>query len=58
MKIEKTGPVAFLVTTDIVRADGKETHQQFTRTYDGKEHPTRKGATEPAPRLIRLLVTS
>ena len=38
MKVEKTGPDAFLVTTDKVGADGKETHQQFTRTYDGEEH--------------------
>jgi hypothetical protein len=38
MKVEKTGPSAFLVTTDAVGADGKERHQQFTRTYDGEEH--------------------
>jgi hypothetical protein len=38
MKVEKTGPSAFLVTTDAVGADGKERHQQFTRTYDGVEH--------------------
>jgi hypothetical protein len=38
MKVEKTGPNAFLVTTDEVGADGKESHEQFTRTYDGEEH--------------------
>jgi hypothetical protein len=38
MKVEKTGPTAFLVTIDEVHADGKESHEQFTRTYDGKEH--------------------
>jgi hypothetical protein len=38
MKVEKTGPNKFLVTIDAVGADGKETHQQFTRTYDGEEH--------------------
>jgi hypothetical protein len=38
LKVEKTGPVAFLVTVDRVLADGKEEHEQFTRTYDGKEH--------------------
>jgi len=38
MKFEKTGPNAFLVTIDVVRADGEERHQQFTRTYDGEEH--------------------
>jgi hypothetical protein len=38
LKVEKTGPIAFLVTVDRVLADGKEEHQQFTRIYDGKEH--------------------
>jgi hypothetical protein len=38
MKVEKTGPSAFLVTVEEVGADGKETNQQFTRTYDGEEH--------------------
>ena len=38
MKVEKTGPAAFLVTIDVVRADGTEEHQKFTRTYDGKAH--------------------
>jgi hypothetical protein len=38
MKVEKTGPSAFLVTIDGVDADGKERHEQLTRTYDGKEH--------------------
>jgi hypothetical protein len=38
MKAEKTGPVSFLVTFNMVRADGKEEHEQFTRIYDGKEH--------------------
>ena len=47
MKVEKAGPSAFLVTIDKVGADGKESHEQFTRTYDGKEHPgLAKGATE------------
>jgi hypothetical protein len=44
MKVEKTGPDAFLHTIDEVGADGKELHQRFTRTYDGKEH-----AVEDAP---------
>jgi hypothetical protein len=38
MKVEKAGPSAFLVTVEEVGADGKETNQQFTRTYDGEEH--------------------
>jgi hypothetical protein len=55
MKVEKTGPDAFLVTTDKVGADGKETHQQFTRTYDGKEHPgVQKGATETCTQVDPL----
>jgi hypothetical protein len=55
MKVEKTGPDAFLVTTDKVSADGKETHQQFTRTYDGKEHPgVQKGATETCTQVDPL----
>jgi hypothetical protein len=56
MKVEKTGPNAFLVTTDEVGADGKERHGQFTRTYDGeeyadKEHP---GATETCTQVDPL----
>jgi len=39
MKVEKTGPAAFLVTIDEVFADGREEHEKFTRTYDGKEYP-------------------
>jgi hypothetical protein len=39
MKVEKTGTDAFLVTIDGVRADGREEHQKFTRTYDGKAYP-------------------
>jgi len=42
MKVENTGPNAFLVTIDMLRADGTERHQQFTRTYDGKEHAGNK----------------
>jgi hypothetical protein len=42
MKVEKTGPNAFLVTIDKVGADGKESHEQFTRTYDGEEHADKK----------------
>jgi hypothetical protein len=49
MKVEKTGPDAFLHTVDEVGADGKERHQRFTRTYDEKEHTIEgapKGLTE------------
>jgi hypothetical protein len=55
MKVEKTEPSAFLVTVDEVGADGKETHQQFTRTYDGKAYPAgRKGATETCTQVDPL----
>jgi hypothetical protein len=55
MKVEKTGPNAFLVTIDVMRADGKEVHQQFTRTYDGKEHPgVPKEATETCTQVDPL----
>jgi hypothetical protein len=57
LKVEKTGPVAFLVTIDQVLADGKERHQQFTRTYDGEEHAISdapKGATETCTQVDPL----
>jgi hypothetical protein len=55
MKVQKTGPNVFLVTTDLMRADGMEVHQQFTRTYDGKEHPgVPKEATETCTQVDPL----
>jgi hypothetical protein len=54
LKVEKTGPNAFLVTIDRVLADGKEEHEQFTRIYDGKEHAISgapKGATETSTQV-------
>jgi hypothetical protein len=64
MKIEKSGPNAFLVTIDVVRTDGEERHEQFTRTYDsvehaiyadGKEHPgVPKEATETCTQVDPL----
>jgi hypothetical protein len=57
MKVEKTGPNAYLVTIDMVRADGQNRHQQFTRTYDGKEHASPgapKEATETCTQVDPL----
>ena len=42
MKVENTGPNAFLVTFEMLRADAKDRRQRFTRTYDGKEHADSK----------------
>jgi hypothetical protein len=38
ISFEETGPSAFLVTIDGMRANGEKWHEQFTRTYDGVEH--------------------
>jgi hypothetical protein len=38
MHVEKKGTSTFLVTIDKVDADGKESQEEFTRTYDGQEH--------------------
>jgi hypothetical protein len=58
MKVEKTGPDAFLHTVDEVFADGKEEHEQLTRIYDGKEHAidsgAPKGATETCTQVDSL----
>jgi hypothetical protein len=57
MKVEKTGPNAYLVTIDMVRADGQNRHQQFTRIYDGEEHAsagTQKDETETCTQVDPL----
>jgi len=58
MKVEKTGPDAFLHTVDEVFADGKQEHEQLTRICDGKEHAidssAPKGATETCTQVDSL----
>jgi hypothetical protein len=57
MTISQTGPNTYVHIVDNVTKSGESEHQEFTRIYDGKEHPRtgvglrQEGATEIAEQI-------
>jgi hypothetical protein len=46
LMVSETGPNTYTVVTDIVSKTGEKKHQEYKRTYDGKEHEVGNGGVE------------